>query len=128
MPRYRLTITAQLTELSPVDLARLRMLVDSEIKQVTPDIVRIVLVRKGRDARCAAGRAFLDITRAVPVWKFARSPVWTARTVGLRGLGRRSSGRMDIGGDDDGLAGVREPRRPLPPHRSAAVALDLPAF
>ena len=51
---------------------------------------------------------------------------WSVRRAGLLGLGRRWSGRFTPG-DDDGLSGVREPRRPRPSAGSAAVALDLPA-
>jgi hypothetical protein len=52
--------------------------------------------------------------------------IWTARRRGLRGLGRRWTGRFGPG-DDDGLSGVREPRRPRPSVGSASVSLDLPA-
>jgi len=45
----------------------------------------------------------------------------------VAGMLRSSAGRWPGGGDDDGLAGVREPRRPLPSAGSAAVALDEPA-
>jgi hypothetical protein len=128
MPRYRLTFTAQVTQLSSIDLARLRPLAKMTATPIAADMVRIVVECEGRDARCAAERAYLDISGVLPAWRFARSPVWSARQLGLLGLGRRSSGRLPLGGDDDGLAGVREPRRPLPPSRSAAIALDLPAF
>jgi hypothetical protein len=133
MPRYRLTVTAQLTQMSSVDLARLRLLADASAVPIAADMLRIVLVREGRDARCAAERAYLDISEVLPAWRFARPPVWSARQLGLLGFGllgrgRRSSGRLPLGGDDDGLSGVREPRRPHPSSGSAAVALDLPAF
>ncbi|MEA5456139.1 hypothetical protein SPF06_15495 [Sinomonas sp. JGH33] len=48
---------------------------------------------------------------------------WTARPIGLAWPGRRWSGRFaPSGGDDDGLSGVREPRRPYPPVGSARAA------
>jgi hypothetical protein len=50
--------------------------------------------------------------------------IWSARRRGVLGLGRRWSGRF--GGNDDGLSGVREPRRPRPSAGSASAALDLP--
>jgi hypothetical protein len=128
MPRYRLTVTAQLTQMSSVDLARLRPLANASAVPIAADMLRIVMVREGRDARCAADRAYLDIRGVLPEWRFPRPPVWSARQLGLLGLGRRSSGRLPLGGDDDGLSGVREPRRPHPSSGSAAVALDLPAF
>jgi hypothetical protein len=46
---------------------------------------------------------------------------WSVRRTGLRRLVDRSSGRLHPG-DDDGLAGVREPRRPLPSSGSASAA------
>jgi hypothetical protein len=43
-------------------------------------------------------------------------------------VGAGVSGRSELGPDegDDGLGGVREPRRPMPPTGSTAMALDLP--
>jgi hypothetical protein len=128
MSRYRIAITAQLTAPDSVDAARVRLLAKGTLTQLAPDMVRIVLERGGRDAHCAAERAFIDISRALAPSRFLRPPVWTARQLGLLGLGRRSSGRLSIGGDDDGLSGVREPRRPLPSTGSASVALDLPGI
>ena len=129
MARYRVAVTAQLTEACLVDAGRVRVLADGTLTQLAPDMVRIEVVRAGRDAHCAAERAFMDISRALAPSRFARPPVWSARQLGLLGLlGRRSGGRLSIGGDDDGLGGVREPRRPRPPAGSASVALDLPEF
>jgi hypothetical protein len=54
--------------------------------------------------------------------------IWTVRRRGPLGIARRWTGRFGTGtGGDDGLAGVREPRRPLPPTGTAAAALDPPA-
>jgi hypothetical protein len=58
-------------------------------------------------------------------WSDGMVGIWTARQRGLRGLGRRWTGRFGPG-DDDGLSGVREPRRPRPSAGSASVSLDLP--
>lgn len=50
---------------------------------------------------------------------------WQVRRTGLRRIGPRWSGRFTPG-DDDGLSGVREPRRPAPSagHLSAAIDPD----
>ena len=42
--------------------------------------------------------------------------------------GRRLVGLFPGGGGDDGLAGVREPRRPLPTPPSLHASADLPAY
>jgi hypothetical protein len=49
---------------------------------------------------------------------------WVARRRGVLGRGRRWGGRIGGTGGDDGLSGVREPRRPLPSAGSAAAAVD----
>jgi hypothetical protein len=54
--------------------------------------------------------------------------IWTVRRRGPLGIARRWTGRFGAaGGGDDGLAGDREPRRPLPPTGTATIALDPPA-
>jgi hypothetical protein len=126
MARYRVVITMQVSAPASVAAARLRALRDAEAKDVAPDMLRVVVDRHGRDARCAARRAFDDINRLLFDMRMLRPPVWSARQLGLLGLRRRSSGRLSPGDDDDGLGGVREPRRPIPPTFSAALALDLP--
>lgn len=129
MTSYRVRVTAQLADPIAVDLRRVRAVLGARASWVAPDIVHVTLTRRGRDAECAADRVLIDLNRALaPAGRFAREPVWTARPLSLRGLLRVATGRWHIdGGGDDGLAGVREPRRPLPPHGSAAVALDPPA-
>ena len=52
--------------------------------------------------------------------------IWCVRRRGVFGLGRRRSGRIDRSGGA-GLAGVREPRRPLPSAGAGTVELELPA-
>jgi len=51
--------------------------------------------------------------------------IWSARRTGLLGMRRRWQGRF--GPDDDGLAGVREPRRPRPSAGAASMSMELPA-
>jgi len=97
------------------------------VKCVGLDVAQFTLTRAGSSAQCAAERALIDIQRALTPDTTLRHAVWTARRVGLAGMLRSSAGRWPGGGDDDGLAGVREPRRPLPSAGSAAVALDEPA-
>jgi hypothetical protein len=70
---------------------------------------------------CAAARELIDalVTDAMV-------GIWCVRQRGLFGLGRRWSGRID-GSGGDGLAGVREPRRPLPSTDAGHVELEFPA-
>ena len=126
MARYRVTVTLQVSGPASVAAARLRTLRPAESKDVGPDMLRVVIDRQGRDARCAAHRAFAEINQVLFDMRMVRPPVWTARQLGLLGMRRRSSGRLSPGDDDEGLGGVREPRRPIPPTFSAALALDLP--
>ena len=126
MARYRVAITMQVSAPASVAAARLRALRDAEAKDIGPDMLRVVIDRHGRDARCAARRAFDDVNQLLFDMRMLRPPVWSARQLGLLGLRRRSAGRLSPGDDDDGLSGVREPRRPIPPTFSASLALDLP--
>src|SRR5438270_13102073 len=113
MARYRLVLTVQVSMPASVAAARIRSLRDADVKDVSADIVRVVIERHGRDARCAARRAFDDISPLLADTNVRRPPVWTARELGLLGLRRRSGGRLSPGDDDDGLSGVREPGRPI---------------
>jgi hypothetical protein len=123
---YRVCITAQLTPMTAVAEGRLRGLTGASVKVVAVDIVRIEVAGRGTDAESAADCALTRINRALePSIRFARPPVWVARWRGPLGLWRRAAGRWSIGDNpDDGLGGVREPRRPSPPAGSAAAAVD----
>lgn len=129
VPRYKVAVTAQLSSGLALDAGRLRAVTGGSVKVLAVDMVRIDVTRRGRDADCAADRALIDINRALaPAVRFARPPVWVARRVGPLGLRRPATGRWSLGnGDDDGLGGVREPRRPLPSAGSASAALEPPA-
>lgn len=70
---------------------------------------------------CAAASAVID-----PLVTEGMVGIWTVRQRGLFSLGRRWSGQID-GSGGDGLAGVREPRRPVPSAGAGSVELDLPA-
>src|SRR3954447_22375141 len=119
MPRYKITVTAQLTSPIGLDKVRLRAMTGGSVKVIAPDIARIVLTRSGTDESCAANKAVMDITRAVsPLMRLTRPATWFARPTGLRRLalhGTRGGSSAEGWGDDDGgLGGGREPRRPLP--------------
>src|SRR4051794_36703885 len=126
MPRYRLARPMRLSRPASAAAAPLPALRGPEAKQIGTDMRRVVIDRHGRDARCAARRAFDDVNQLLFDMRMLRPPVWSARQLGLLGLRRRSAGRLFPGDDDDGLGGVREPRRPTPPIFSASLALDLP--
>src|SRR5947208_16625900 len=108
MARYRVVMTMQVSAPSSIAAARLRALRDARAKDVGVDMVRVVIDRNGRDARCAARRAFDDINVLLADMRMVRPPVWTATQRGVLWLRRRSAGRLSPGGDDDGLSGVRE--------------------
>ena len=127
VPRFKVAVTAQLDAPVALDAGRLSAVTGGTASVLAPDIVRVVLIRRGRDGACAADRALIDLNRALaPSTRFARPPAWHARRLGPLGLRRRTAGRWHIDGGDDGLGGVREPRRPFPPTGSATVALDPP--
>jgi hypothetical protein len=129
--RYRISVTAQLSPMSAVDADRLAVLVGGRVDVLAVDVVRIDVCTGGRSAACAADRALSSINRSLaPAARFTRPPVWVARSTGIRGLRRRTTGRgmiVDDNNGDDGLGGVREPRRPFPSAGSAAAELELPA-
>jgi hypothetical protein len=125
VPDYRIDVTAQLSPWSSVDAARMRLLTGATVTELAHDVVRVELRCDGIDAICAADRALIRITNALSVnVRFTRPAVWIARRRGPLGVRRRTTGRWHPGNDDDGLAGVREPRRPAPTAGSAAAALD----
>jgi hypothetical protein len=70
---------------------------------------------------CAATRELIDL-----LVTDGMVGIWCVRQRGFFGRGRRWSGHIDRTGGD-GLAGVREPRRPLPPEDAGHAELDLPA-
>lgn len=76
---------------------------------------RVVSARCASDAACRLAGPYVDSGLVVD---------WSARRVGLGRLGRRWSGRFVPDTGPDG-AGVREPRRPHPPHGTGALTLDV---
>jgi hypothetical protein len=122
-----ISVTAQLAPMSAVTEARVRAQTGGAVKLVALDVVRIEMMGVGRSADCAAERVLTQISRALPPSvRLARPPVWVARRSGPLGVLRRpTTGRGRVDDDpDDGLGGVREPRRPSPSAGSAAAAVD----
>ncbi len=98
-------------------MARYR--VTARVPSAAPDgltMTRVVAARCAQAAACEVATPYVDAGLCVD---------WSSRRTGLRGLGRRWSGRFVPGDGDDGLAGVREPRRPHPPAGTATAELDL---
>ena len=125
MATYRVRVTASLSPMTAVDQARVRAMTGASVDQIGVDIFSVVLTGTGSDARCAAERALQRLELALgPSVHLNRPAVWVARRRGPLRLFGRSGGRWPGSDDDDGLAGVREPRRPAPTAGSAAVALD----
>jgi len=120
MPRYEIRATADVEPGLTVDVAELRRLVGGEVEHVSQGVVSVVVVAEADDPY----RLVRDVT--APMQELSRCGIWTVRRRGVLRRGRRLSGRW-TGGEDDGLGGVREPRRPLPSAGSASAALDPPA-
>ena len=107
--------------------ARVRAQTGGAVKLIAVDVVRIEVTAEGLSAECAADRSLMQISSALaPSVRLARPAVWVARPVGPLGrLRRPATGRWrPQGDDDDGLDGVREPRRPYPSAGSASAAAD----
>ena len=120
MPRYEIRATADVEPGLTVDVAELRRLVGGEVELVSPGVVTVVVVAEADDPY----RLAFDVTS--PMRGLSRCGIWTVRRRGVLRRGRRMTGRWN-GSGDDGLGGVREPRRPMPPAGSASAALDPPA-
>ena len=121
MPRYEIRATMDVDAGQIVDLDRLRSLVDGDVRLLSRDVVSVVVTAESDDP----WRVAFDVVG--PLREVSRCGIWTARRRGVLGLGRRVNGGWSGSGlDDDGLGGVREPRRPRPSGDSASVALDPP--
>jgi len=75
---------------------------------------RVVEAPCAQRAACELARPYIDAGLTVD---------WSVRRSGVRRLGRHWQGRFTPDGDD-GLGGVREPRRPYPPIGSATATID----
>jgi hypothetical protein len=120
MPRYEIRATADLEPGARFDVADIRAAVGGEVEHVSADVLSVVVTAETSSPDVAAR----DIVAALQ--GVSRCGIWTTRRLGVLGLGRRRSGRWAQFGDDDGLGGVREPRRPLPSSGSASAAVELP--
>ena len=120
MPRYEIRATADLEPGARVDVAGIRAAVGGDVDYVSADVLSVVVTAETDSPQLAA----LQVVGALE--GLSRCGIWTTRRLGVLGLGRRRSGRWAQFGNDDGLGGVREPRRPLPSAGSASAAMELP--
>jgi hypothetical protein len=120
VPRYEIRATADVEPGLAIDLAGLRAQVGGAV-EMSHGVVSVVVTAKGDDPY----RLARDVME--PLRDLSRCGIWSVRRRGVLGSGRRLRGSW-AGHDpgDDGLGGVREPRRPLPPTGSASAAIDLP--
>jgi hypothetical protein len=119
VPRYEIRATADVEPGLAVDLAGLRGLVGGTV-ELSQGVVSVVVSAKGEDPY----RLARDVM--TPLRELSRCGIWSVRRRGVLGTGRRMNGAWAGHDGDDGLGGVREPRRPLPPTGSASAAIDLP--
>ena len=120
MARYEIRATADLTPGVQVDVADIRAAIGGEVDYVSPDVLSVVVTTETD----SPDRVTHDVVAALE--GMSRCGIWTTRRLGVLGLGRRRSGRWAQFGGDDGLGGVREPRRPMPSTGSASAAMELP--
>ena len=123
VPRYEIRATADVDPGVSVDVADLRLLTGGEVLRPSAGVLTIVVTRRTDDP---VGCAHDVVQQLRPV---SRCGVWTARRKGVTPRLRRVSGgwgRAYPGDGDDGLGGVREPRRPLPPDGHLAAELEPP--
>jgi hypothetical protein len=121
VPTYEIRVAAQLEPGSFPDAQWLRRVTGGEVRVEGSDPVTIVVTAaapSGEQLSASVVGALCGITRC---------GIWTVRRRGLLGLGGRATGRWSADGPDDGLGGVREPRRPLPSAGSTSMALEPPA-
>ena len=122
MPRYEIRATAYVEPGQSIDVAALRALVGGEVEHVSPGIVTVVVVDETDDPKKLACRVTGTMS------ELSRCGIWTVRRRGALRRARRMQGAWSgLEGGDDGLGGVREPRRPMPSTGSASAALDPPA-
>jgi len=118
MPRYEIRATADVEPGLDINVADLRRRVGGEVEMLSAGVVTVVVTADGDDP----DRLTRDVM--APLRELSRCGIWTVRRRGVLGMRRRIKGAW-TGRDpgDDGLGGVREPRRPFPPtgHLSAEV-------
>ena len=118
MPRYEIRASADVESGVALDIADLRARTGGDI-QVNGSVLTLVVTRECRDPASLAH----DVVD--PLREVSRCGIWTARRKGVPIRIRRVSGGWTTSSPgDDGLGGVREPRRPLPPNGHLSVEAD----
>jgi hypothetical protein len=120
VPRYEIRANADVESGVTFDLAELRARTGGDV-EVNGNVLTLVVTGAGQDAASIAHEV------VQPLREVSRCGVWTARRKGLPLRVRRVAGGWNTGSSgDDGLGGVREPRRPLPPAGHLAAELNPP--
>jgi hypothetical protein len=118
VPRYEIRATADVETGVSFDLADLRVRTGGDI-EVNGHVLTLTVTGAG-DSAAAIARDVIE-----PLREVSRCGVWTARRKGVRlGVKRVSGGWNTAFPGDDGLGGVREPRRPLPPDGHLTAEVD----
>ena len=118
MPRYEIRATADVEPGVTFDVADLRSRTGGAI-EVSGHVLTLTVTG---DCNSPASLAH-DVIE--PLREVSRCGIWTARRKGLHlRLKRVSGGWTTAYPGDDGLGGVREPRRPLPPSGTLTAEVD----
>lgn len=118
MPRYEIRATADVETGVRFDLADLRARTGGDI-EVNGQVLTLVVTGSCSNAATLAH----DVIE--PLREVSRCGVWTARRKGVHLSPRRVSGGWNTAyPGDNGLGGVREPRRPLPPDGQLTAEVD----
>jgi hypothetical protein len=122
VPTYEIRVVAQVEPGSHPDVEWLRRVTGGEVRVEGVEVVTVVVRATAPNAE-ALSSGVVGALRGV-----TRCGIYTVRRRGLLRPGGRTNGSWTgQDPDDDGLSGVREPRRPLPSAGSASVALEPPA-
>ena len=122
MSQYEIRATADIEPGLAIDVAELRRLVGGEVEMVSPGVITVHVVAEVDDPH----RLACDVT--APMRELSRCGIYTVRRRGVLRIRRRVTGAWTgLGRGDDGLGGVREPRRPMPSAPPSSVALEPPA-
>jgi len=120
--QYEIRATADIEPGLAVDVAELRRLTGGDVEVLSPGVITVLVVAEADDPY----RLARSVT--APMRELSRCGIWTVRRRGMLPVRRRVTGAwMGLGRGDDGLGGVREPRRPMPSAGSSSVALEPPA-
>ncbi|HET7310879.1 MAG TPA: hypothetical protein VFJ17_06095 [Mycobacteriales bacterium] len=118
MPRYEIRATADIESGVTFDVADLRSRTGGDI-EVNGHVLTLVATCECSDP------ASLAYELVQPLREVSRCGIWTARRKGVPIRIRRVSGGWTTASPgDDGLGGVREPRRPMPPNGHLTAEAD----